>query len=156
VERRTAFANDPLNLLAVDGALNQQKRDGDAATWLPPDRSYRCAYVARQVAVKIRYGLWVTPAERDAMATVLAGCPAEPLPDDGLATTGGVPAPTTGTGTPVPATGAGPAPAEAPGPTAPFEDCAAARAAGAAPVHRGQPGYGPHLDGNGDGVGCES
>ena len=33
--------------------------------------------------------------------------------------------------------------------------CAAARAAGAAPVRRGQPGYGTHLDRDADGVGCE-
>ncbi|MFC4140649.1 MULTISPECIES: HNH endonuclease family protein [unclassified Microbacterium] len=79
-ERRTAFANDPLNLLAVDGAANSQKRDGDAATWLPKNRDFRCAYVARQVAVKTRYGLWVTPAEHDAVARVLGTCPAEPVP----------------------------------------------------------------------------
>src|SRR3712207_4847441 len=60
-DRRTDFANDPLNLLAVDGPLNMQKGDGDAATWLPPNASYRCAYVARQVAVKTGYGLWATP-----------------------------------------------------------------------------------------------
>ena len=54
--RRRAFANDPLNLLAVDGPLNMQKGDGDAATWLPPNRSYRCAYVARQVAVAEQSG----------------------------------------------------------------------------------------------------
>ena len=78
--RRTAFANDPLNLLAVDGPLNQQKGDGDAATWLPPNRSFRCAYVARQVAVKVRYELWATQAERDAIATILGNCPDEPLP----------------------------------------------------------------------------
>src|SRR3954462_9713629 len=78
--RRTAFANDPLNLLAVDGPLNMQKGDGDAATWLPPNRGYRCAYVARQVAVKAAYGLWVTRAEHDAIAGVLDGCPDETLP----------------------------------------------------------------------------
>ena len=78
--RRTAFANDPLNLLAVDGPLNMQKGDGDAATWLPPNRSYRCAYVARQVAVKISYGVWMTQAEKNAIATVLSTCPNEPLP----------------------------------------------------------------------------
>ncbi|GHE08444.1 hypothetical protein GCM10011381_09250 [Klenkia taihuensis] len=77
---RVAFANDPLNLLAVDGGLNSQKRDGDAATWLPPDRGYRCAYVARQVAVKVSYGLWTTQAEHDAMATVLATCPEQLVP----------------------------------------------------------------------------
>ncbi|WP_231486709.1 HNH endonuclease family protein, partial [Candidatus Blastococcus massiliensis] len=78
--KRTQFANDPLNLLAVDGPLNMQKGDGDAATWLPPATSFRCAYVARQVAVKIRYGAWVTQAEKNTMATVLSSCPAEPLP----------------------------------------------------------------------------
>ena len=78
---RIAFANDPLNLLAVSGPLNQQKSDGDAATWLPPNRAFRCSYVARQVAVKTAYGLWVTPAERDAMVRVLSSCPSEPLPD---------------------------------------------------------------------------
>ena len=77
---RERFANDPLNLLAVDDAVNAAKGDGDAATWLPPDRGYRCRYVARQVAVKVRHGLWVTAAERDAIARVLARCPGEPLP----------------------------------------------------------------------------
>ncbi len=86
---RTAFANDPLNLLAVDGSLNMQKGDGDTATWLPPDRGYRCAYVARQVAVKAAYGLWTTQAEHDAMATVLGTCPQEPLPVAGDARPGG-------------------------------------------------------------------
>ena len=77
---RLALANDPLNLLAVDGAANQEKGDGDAATWLPPRKAYRCAYVGRQVAVKARYQLWVTGAERDAIARVLSACPDEPLP----------------------------------------------------------------------------
>lgn len=36
-----------------------------------------------------------------------------------------------------------------------FANCSAARAAGAAPVRRGQSGYGPHLDRDGDGIGCE-
>ena len=72
---RVAFANDPGNLLAVDGPTNEKKGDGDAATWLPPDKSYRCAYVARQIGVKARYGVWVTKAEKEAMARVLATCP---------------------------------------------------------------------------------
>lgn len=73
-EQRRDFANDPLNLLAVAGWANQQKGDGDTATWLPPRREFRCSYVSRQVLVKDRYGLWVTQAERDAMDRVLAGC----------------------------------------------------------------------------------
>jgi integrase len=74
-ERRERFANDPLNLLAVDGTLNQRKSDGDAATWTPPRRGYWCAYGTRQVTVKARYGLWVTPAERAALARLLDRCP---------------------------------------------------------------------------------
>ena len=73
-EQRRDFANDPLNLMAVAGWANQQKGDGDTATWLPPRREFRCSYVSRQVLVKERYGLWVTAAERDAMDRVLAGC----------------------------------------------------------------------------------
>ncbi|SDO32222.1 DUF1524 domain-containing protein [Geodermatophilus sp. DSM 45219] len=134
-DRRTAFANDPLNLLAVDGPLNMQKGDGDAATWLPPATSYRCVYVARQVAVKAGYGLWVTRAERNAAATVLSGCPAEPLPGDPAAE---------------------PAAAEPPAATgAVYADCGAVRAAGAAPIRRGERGWSDAFDGDGDGVGCE-
>ena len=77
---RTAFANDPLNLLAVKGRLNSQKGDGDAATWLPPLKSYRCAYVARQVAVKAKYSLWVTTAEKAAIKSILDKCPGQLLP----------------------------------------------------------------------------
>lgn len=76
------FGNDPLNLLAVDGPLNNQKGDGDAATWLPPSKPFRCQYVARQIAVKHAYGLWVTAAEKSAMERVLGSCADEPLPTD--------------------------------------------------------------------------
>jgi hypothetical protein len=79
-ETRYQFANDPLNLLAVDGPANQQKGDGDAATWLPSNKAYRCRYVARQIAVKQKYTLWVTAAEREAMQRVLSQCPGQTLP----------------------------------------------------------------------------
>jgi hypothetical protein len=36
-----------------------------------------------------------------------------------------------------------------------YKNCSAVRAAGAAPIHRGEPGYGRHLDRDGDGIGCE-
>ena len=77
---RTALANDPLNLFAVKGRLNSQKSDGDAATWLPPLKSYRCAYVAQQIAVKAKYSLWVTAPEKSAMVGILAKCPSQELP----------------------------------------------------------------------------
>ena len=57
---RTNMANDPLELLAVSGPTNEQKGDADAASWLPPNKAFRCSYVAIQVAVKIQYHLWVT------------------------------------------------------------------------------------------------
>lgn len=77
---RAEFANDPLNLLAVDGPANNKKSDSDAATWLPPNKNFRCRYVARQIAVKQKYTLWVTASERDAMAGVLRSCPDQTLP----------------------------------------------------------------------------
>lgn len=77
-EVRYQIATDPLNLLAVDSKTNQGKSDGDAATWLPPNKAFRCQYVARQISVKYKYGLWVTPAEHDAMTKVLTTCPNEP------------------------------------------------------------------------------
>jgi hypothetical protein len=73
-ETRLRFANDPLNLLAVDGSANQSKGADSAADWLPPNQSFRCAYAARQVTVKADYDLSVTPAEHDALAEVLEGC----------------------------------------------------------------------------------
>ncbi|NCV76929.1 MAG: HNH endonuclease [Actinobacteria bacterium] len=79
VKQRTSLANDPLNLLAVKGSLNSQKQDGDAATWLPPNKSYRCEYVARQISVKKKYGLWVTQPEKDAMKRILEKCPTQKL-----------------------------------------------------------------------------
>jgi hypothetical protein len=80
VEQRTALANDPLNLFAVKGSLNLQKSDGDAATWLPPMKSVRGAYVAQQIAVKAKYSLWVVPPEKTAMVAILAKCPGQKLP----------------------------------------------------------------------------
>jgi len=83
-DQRIAFANDPLNLIAVSGRLNQQKGDSDAASWLPPNSDYWCEYVARQVGVKAHYALWVTQAEHDQMARVLRTCPMYPAltPED--------------------------------------------------------------------------
>jgi hypothetical protein len=153
--QRLSLANDPLNLLAVDGPANMSKSDGDAATWLPPNKSYRCAYVARQISVKSSYGLWVTQAEHDAMARVLADCPDATAP-----TSQAAPPPPTQA---APAAAVEPAPAPAyvaPAvPAAPaaafYPNCAAARAAGAAPLRAGQTGYSTALDRDRDGVACE-
>ena len=80
IAQRTALANDPLNLFAVKGRLNSQKGDGDAATWLPPLKSYRCDYVSQQIAVKAKYSLWVTAPEKSAILGILAKCPNQSLP----------------------------------------------------------------------------
>jgi hypothetical protein len=71
---REAFANDPIELLAVDAHSNEQKGDSDAASWLPANKAFRCAYVGLQVEVKAKYHLWVTQAEHDAIANILAKC----------------------------------------------------------------------------------
>ncbi|WP_372451419.1 GmrSD restriction endonuclease domain-containing protein [Mycolicibacter acidiphilus] len=134
---RANFANDPLNLQATSGPVNEQKGDGDAATWLPPNKAYRPEYVARIVEVKATYGLWVTQAEHDAIARILtSGQPADepaPPPQD-------APAPFAAAAAPDDAY---------------FPNCAAARAAGVAPLHTGEPGYRPGLDRDGDGIACE-
>lgn len=77
-EVRYEIATDPLNLLAVDASANSKKSDGDAATWLPANKKFRCQYVARQVSVKYKYTLWVTEAEKEAIGRVLENCPKEP------------------------------------------------------------------------------
>ena len=71
---REKLANDPLNLLASEGQANQNKGDSDASAWLPPNKDFRCQYVARQIAVKKKYHLWVTDAEKQASAHVLEKC----------------------------------------------------------------------------------
>lgn len=73
-EERVALANDPANLTAVKGKVNAQKSAGDAATWLPPNKSYRCEYVSDQVRVKSKYHLWVTKAEKEAITRELGRC----------------------------------------------------------------------------------
>jgi Protein of unknown function (DUF1524) len=72
--RRLAYANDPFILLAVDGPSNESKGDSDAAEWLPPKRSFDCRYAAMQVEIKKKYSLWLTVAEHDKIAKLLANC----------------------------------------------------------------------------------
>lgn len=78
--RRVELANDELELLAVDGPANMQKGASAADAWLPPYQPFRCQYVARQIAIKIKYALSVTSAEHGAMEKVLHTCPAQRLP----------------------------------------------------------------------------
>lgn len=155
-QERLQLANDPENLLAVDGPANQQKSDSDAATWLPANASFRCPYVARQIRVKAKYHLWVKPVEKEAMINVLTPCagaaeapPApKPAPD--------TPAPVVPASAPAPMPQVDTPPAQNPAPALAFQTCADARAAGYRNMHRGAPGYSEHLDRDGDGIACEA
>ena len=141
-QERLQLANDPENLLAVDGPANQQKSDSDAATWLPANASFRCPYVARQIRVKAKYHLWVKPTEKEAMINVLTPCTgaaAKPAPD-----------------TPASVPQVDAPPTQNPAQALAFQTCADARAAGYRNMHRGAPGYSEHLDSNGNGIACES
>ncbi|WP_435868722.1 GmrSD restriction endonuclease domain-containing protein [Arthrobacter burdickii] len=192
-DQRVAFANDPLNLQSTDGPTNQQKSDGDAATWLPSNKGYRCEYVARQVSVKATYALWVTQAEHDAMAGILSNCngilaptnqmaPSVTQPPAPVETEAPAPvvpepvappvvepapvappvvepapvAPAPVVPAPVAPAPVAPAPV-APAPAAPYyANCSEVRAAGAAPIAAGSPGFQPKFDRDGDGIGCDS
>lgn len=153
------LANDPVNLLAVDGPTNQQKSDADAATWLPATKDYRCTYVSKQIDVKAKYRLRVKQAEKDAMIQMLGNCGAT-LPEKTQDPTPVVEEPTQA---PVqqattPAYAAPPveeAPAQQVPATPVFADCAEARAAGAATLCAGSPRYSSKLDGDYDGIACD-
>jgi hypothetical protein len=170
-QTRTRFANDPLNLLAVDGPTNQRKSDGDAATWLPPRTSYRCTYVSRQTAVKARYGVWITAAEKGAVRRVLATCPGQrvptasasvPLGGGRTATTAprltspAPPAPAAPAAPAAPTTRPKPLPAPASGLDPRFATCRAANAGGYGPYRSGADAeYAWYRDRDHDGLVCE-
>jgi hypothetical protein len=182
-DQRREFANDPRNLLAVESSLNRQKGDGDAATWLPPKKSARCDYVARQIGVKHDYDLWVTRSEKDAMTRVLSSCDDPEAFDDsddavgwpgpgkgdgareatakemragdsvrgGASSSGGKQRSSSGGAS----DRAQDSSKDSSGGDVSYKNCDAVRAAGKAPIRRGEPGYAEHLDRDGDGVGCE-
>ena len=188
-DQRVELANDPLNLLAVDGPTNQAKSDKPADQWLPPNVDFRCEFVAIQIAVKAKYELWVTVPEKTAMTEVLADCEGQEVPTAAVLADidANAPAPVEEAPKPAPApvqkapepapvvpepvvpepvpvapAPVAPAPKPEPVPAAPaapaaaFANCSAAKAAGAAPLYAGSPGYAPKLDRDGDGVACES
>ena len=156
-EERRLFANDPLNLMAADGPANGAKSDGDAATWLPANKAFRCEYVARQTAVKAEYRLWMTQAEHDAIAAVLSGCPDQPVPERAGTASAGTGLESMSGDQAATEPEAGPGPVEFAGGGEPaYANCAAVKAAGAAPIRAGDPGWDPKFDRDGDGVGCES
>lgn len=72
--KRAAFANDPLNLLAVDGPTNQRKSDSGPSEWTPPNDKYDCTYVMRFVRVSFLYGATIATDDRAAAKRVLRSC----------------------------------------------------------------------------------
>ena len=165
--QREKLANDPMNLLAVDGPTNQGKGDADAATWLPPRKEFRCTYVSKQVDVKAKYHLWVTQAEKDAIASTLKNCasdpanPAGPTNAEGAAgssptnSTSAAESPSALAGSSTQPQVSSSAATDAAANDVYYPNCAAARQASAAPLHSGEPGYRAGLDGDRDGVACD-
>lgn len=161
-EKKLQFANDPLNLISSASGPNRAKGDKDASEWLPAtagNPAFNCIYVARQVAVKVKYTLWVTPAEETAMRNVLNGCPSEPLPTDKTVlvdqdvpvSNGNAPA----APAPAPEAPVQEAPSSGGGTDPDYGSCAKAKAAGAGPYTSAQPEYKFYNDGDGDGTVCE-
>ncbi|GAA1937388.1 HNH endonuclease family protein [Brevibacterium antiquum] len=76
-DKREAIANDPANLIAVDGPANQSKSDLGPEDWMPTDSgnpAYDCTFVARYAFVADKYELPVTPADRKAMTSTIKAC----------------------------------------------------------------------------------
>ncbi len=166
--QRLAFANDPLNLQPTLAGVNQSKSDSDVASWLPPNPAYRCDYVARIIAVKSKYGLWITPAEKTAMLKQLKRCDGTDLPDPGtqgiiapaaaMASAFAATAPTPATPKPTPTpTDTGGTSGSSSGQLDPqFRTCKAAKSAGYGPYISGvNPEYDWYRDADHDGRVCE-
>lgn len=73
-EKRKQFSNDPMNLKAADGPANGSKSDSGPGSWLPPNKAYRCEYVAGFVMVTAKYELSMNQGDYDASKSVLDGC----------------------------------------------------------------------------------
>lgn len=83
MRKRTIFANDPYELWAVSGSANTQKGAKSAYQWLPPRKSFRCTYIARQIGIMSKYKLHTTLRNKDFMREYLQlNCPAQKIPKD--------------------------------------------------------------------------
>lgn len=72
-KKRQQLANDPLNLLPVDGSANSAKRDSGPATWLPPSKKIRCGYTVRFAQVAAKYELPITVPDKEMMLKQCGG-----------------------------------------------------------------------------------
>ena len=157
-DKRVQFANDPLNLLASDASANRSKGDSDAASWLPPNKRFRCDYVARQIAVKRRYKAWVTAAEKRRDGARARAVPGHQAADRAPRARPRLTAARRARARARPLSPSRRRERRREGGNAPyFENCDAVRAAGRAPLVRGDGLYeaNTHMDRDGDGVACE-
>lgn len=69
--RRLDFANDPANLVSVDGHSNQDKSDSEPARWMPPAAGFRCQYAIQFVTVTQTYGLSIDEPSRRVLSEAL-------------------------------------------------------------------------------------
>ena len=152
-EQRGAYANDlsdPRTLRAVTTASNRAKGDKDPSNWLPPNPADVCAFIGDWVAIKARWAMTMDQSEYGRIRNLLNGdC-------SGLR----VDNPSTPPITTVPGAASTPATPDTIGSqgsstTVYYQSCAAARAARAAPLHVGDPGYRTGLDRDKDGIACE-
>ncbi|MDT5161844.1 MAG: hypothetical protein QOC90_2154 [Mycobacterium sp.] len=74
-DMRVRFANDPANLLAVDGPANQDKGDKEPATWMPPNHAFWCQYAVQFANVLRGYGLAVDAPSAAVLRDAAATCP---------------------------------------------------------------------------------
>lgn len=74
-EKRIRFANDPANLLAVDGPTNQDKGDAEPAVWMPPNAGFHCQYAMQFIAVLRGYGLPVDAPSAAVLRDAAQTCP---------------------------------------------------------------------------------
>ncbi len=155
---RIAYANDlsdARTLRAVSVATNRSKGDKDPSNWLPPDSTDVCSFISDWVSIKARWGLSMDSSESGRIGNLLRGqCQGwsiAPWPPPNVSTApASQPAP-------APPLASVPAvePTTPPGSGVYYANCTAARAAGAAPLHLGEPGYRLALDRDKDGIACE-
>jgi hypothetical protein len=73
--QRVRFANDPANLLAVQGQANQDKGDAQPALWMPPNAAFHCQYAMQFIAVSRGYGLPIDLVSGNVLRQAAATCP---------------------------------------------------------------------------------
>ncbi len=75
-EMRVRFANDPAELLAIGGQVNEDKSDKEPAVWMPPNTAFHCQYAMQFIAVLRGYGLPVDAPSAGVLRDAAATCPA--------------------------------------------------------------------------------